>query len=344
MEEAERAHLVVAEPAGREPRYRFVHELIRQTLAQALSLPRRQRLHARISSSIERIYAANLDSQASALAHNLYQAGAAADPEKTLKYLTAAAKLASNGAAHEEALAHLDNALSLMEGERDPHAADLHVARAVALRSLGLMREAVDSYELAADLFIEAGNVRAAAEARFQVASMHGWNADGVRALSAVDVALRLLGAERSPLVFRLLIYKAVCLGAFDDMEAGFATLAEAKLMEASLPEACADGHASTYEARLYWNAAQLERADRCAREAIARFRAAGDLWGEADVWDPIVIALYMGRPTEAEALLRDSAARAERVGHQHAVALCKNFSAEIVYGSRRFERAEQAA
>ena len=49
VEEAERAHLVVAEHAGRETRYRFVHELIRQTLAQALSLPRRQRLHARIS-------------------------------------------------------------------------------------------------------------------------------------------------------------------------------------------------------------------------------------------------------------------------------------------------------
>lgn len=38
IEEAERAHLVAAEPAGREPRYRFAHELIRQTLAEALSL------------------------------------------------------------------------------------------------------------------------------------------------------------------------------------------------------------------------------------------------------------------------------------------------------------------
>ena len=206
------------------------------------------------------------------------------------------------------------------------------------------MGEAVDSYERAAELFIEAGNVQAAAEARFQVALMHGWNADGLRALSAVDVALRLLGAERSPLVFRLLIYKARVSGAFEDMEAGFATLAEAKLMEASLPEACADGYASTYEARLYWNAAQLERAGQCAREAIARFRAAGDLWGEADVWDPIVVALYMGRPTEAEALIRDSAARAERVGHQHAVWLCKNFSAEMYTALGDLERAEQAA
>jgi hypothetical protein len=73
VEEAERAHLVSAEPAaGRETRYRFVHELVRQTLAEALSLPRRQRLHARVADAIERVYAANPDAHVSALAHHLY--------------------------------------------------------------------------------------------------------------------------------------------------------------------------------------------------------------------------------------------------------------------------------
>ena len=136
VEEAERAHLVSAERAGRELRYRFVHELIRQTLAEALSMPRRQRLHARIAEAIERIYAANLEAHAGVLAHHLYQAGASADLDKTIKYLSLAAKLASNGAAHEEALAFVENALSLVEAEQDPRAAELHAARAVALRSL----------------------------------------------------------------------------------------------------------------------------------------------------------------------------------------------------------------
>jgi predicted ATPase len=117
VEGAERAHLVSAEPvAGREMRYRFVHELVRQTLAETLSMPRRQRLHAFVADAIERVYAANLEAQASALAHHLYQAGAAADPEKTTSYLMIAAQKARANAAHEEALAHLENALS--EGAR----------------------------------------------------------------------------------------------------------------------------------------------------------------------------------------------------------------------------------
>jgi DNA-binding winged helix-turn-helix (wHTH) protein/tetratricopeptide (TPR) repeat protein len=343
VEEAERAHLVSAEHAGRETRYRFSHELIRQTLAEILSLPRRQRMHARIAGAIERTYGDNLDSHASSLAHHLCQAGAAADPEETLKYLRIAAKLASAAAAHEEALAHLDNALSLIEGERNPHAAELHASRAVALRSISRFDEAVDSYEHAIALFVQAGNLRAAAEASFHLAVMHGWNADGARAVRAVDDALRLIGAERSPLTFRLLLYKALCLS-FYDVEAGLGMLAEAKLMAASLPGTGVDGRAKADEGRLYWNAARLECADQCAREAIARFRAAGDLWGEADVWEPIATSLYMGRPTEIEVPIRDSVKRAERVGHQNAVWLCKNFSAEMYVALGNLEQAELAA
>jgi predicted ATPase len=56
IEEAERAQLVSAERTGRDMRYRFVHEQIRQTLVEALSRPRRQRLHARIAIAIERVF------------------------------------------------------------------------------------------------------------------------------------------------------------------------------------------------------------------------------------------------------------------------------------------------
>ena len=141
-----RAHLVAAEPAGRDTRYRFVHELVRQTLSETLSLPRRQRLHARVAEAIERVYAANLEAQASALAHHLYHAGAAADPEKTTTYLMLAAKQARAGAAHEEALAHLENALSLWEGEQGVRVAELTEQRAAALLSMGRRDEAVEGY------------------------------------------------------------------------------------------------------------------------------------------------------------------------------------------------------
>ena len=63
VEEAERARIVVAELAGRETRYRFVHELIPQTLAETLSLPRRQRLHERVADAIEPVYSSNLETR-----------------------------------------------------------------------------------------------------------------------------------------------------------------------------------------------------------------------------------------------------------------------------------------
>ena len=83
IEEAERAQLVAADTSQRTARYGFVHELIRTTLVNGLSLPRRQRLHLKIADALERLRAASLDSHASVLAHHLYQAGAVADTNRT---------------------------------------------------------------------------------------------------------------------------------------------------------------------------------------------------------------------------------------------------------------------
>ncbi|MDP2949319.1 MAG: AAA family ATPase, partial [Chloroflexota bacterium] len=81
IDEAERAHLITAASDGPEARFAFAHELIRQTLVGGLSLPRRQRLHLRVAEAIERAYSRTLEEHAADLAHHLYQAGAAADPE-----------------------------------------------------------------------------------------------------------------------------------------------------------------------------------------------------------------------------------------------------------------------
>jgi len=136
VEEAEQARVVAAEPGGHEPRYRFVHELMRQTIAETLSLPRRQRLHARVAEAIERTHPNALEANASAIAMHLYQAGAAGDPAKATHYMTLAARLAREAAAHEESLILLENALSLRPGERSSLVADLISQKGVALRSL----------------------------------------------------------------------------------------------------------------------------------------------------------------------------------------------------------------
>jgi predicted ATPase len=236
IEEAERAHLVVAESSAREPRYRFAHELIRQTLAEAVSMPRRQRLHARVAEAIERVYAASVEKHASALAHHLYQAGTAADEAKTSTYLLIASDQARAAAAHEESLAHLDNALSLWEGERSVRVADLHAHRAAALRSLGRIGEAVDAYESAIALFDADGDLERMATSSVELSSVHSWNAEPVAALRVVERTLERLGDASPMLRCRLLLARAFTLSAGGEPAAAFAALALAQQISGRSP------------------------------------------------------------------------------------------------------------
>lgn len=71
IEEAEAAKLIASERTGRWATYVFTHELVRSTLLGALSLPRRQRLHARVAEAIETLHTSDLTPHASALARSL---------------------------------------------------------------------------------------------------------------------------------------------------------------------------------------------------------------------------------------------------------------------------------
>lgn len=214
IEEAERARLVLPEPGGRDTRYRFVHELVRQTMAASLSLPRRQRLHALIADGIEKVYAGHLEAQASQLAHHLYQAGAMADPEKTTTYLVLAAALARAGSAHEEALEHLDRALSLWGEDNNLQAAELMDQRASTLRSLGRPDAAVASYRKAIDLYEAAGALAKVAEASIALSYLQAWRLDSDAANRTMERAHNLIlgqdpQLERSVLSMRAAIMSA---------------------------------------------------------------------------------------------------------------------------------------
>jgi len=344
LEEAERAHLVVPEPSGREPKYRFAHELIRQTLAETLSMPRRQRVHARVAAAIEQVYDASLEKHASTLAHHLYQAGTAADSEKTSKYLLIAAEQARAAAAYEESLANLDRALSLWEGVRDRRVADIHRRRAAVLRSLGRTSEAVDAFERAISLFDEIGDGPLSAECSFELAYLHIWFAQVDASIRAAEQALERLG-NSAPMLRSSMLFVLATARCFGDPDAGFATLTAAQQLQRTLDDSNLDRLATTLQVHMHGFVAQFDRAIAVRQDAARRCRAARDVWSDVDtaVWEPLA-AVYCGRPGEATPLLKDYKAIAERVGHQTVLWFFNLSEVMVALTQGQLDAAESAA
>jgi predicted ATPase len=195
IEEAEQAHLVAAERAGREPRYLFTHELIRQTLAEALSMPRRQRVHARIASAIERVYASTLDRHASAMAHHLFHAGAASDPAKTTRYLVIAAEDARAANAPEDALRSLDQALTVWDQPNAAVLADLQDRRGRVLRSLGRPVEAIAALSVAIANWDSVRDVDRLVGSATELCYAHAWQADPIATVRVTTDVLERISA-----------------------------------------------------------------------------------------------------------------------------------------------------
>lgn len=341
LEEAERAQLVEPLQRAGEIRYRFVHELVRQTLVEALSLPRRMRLHKRIAEAIEHIYG---ETHVSAIAHHLYHAGGAADLDKTIQYLIRASQMASTGAAHEEALTNIDRALSLIESKQHPKMGELALARGAALRSLGQQSEAIEWFERAVEANVAADNSAGAIAASLNLVHIYMWNADFQRGRDEIQRALHLIGTEPSVPLYRLLLLKASTFGITSDMENALAILAQAAKIRDALPEQPGDGFGPMMETHVLFEAARIAEAGEKGHESIRRFRANGDVWGEAEVFEPAAAALWLGRVEEVEPFLRDAIPKAERVGHSTALWALLGFRALLNLASGNFEQALKAA
>ena len=118
FDEAERARIIA--PVKGDGNLVFSHELIRQTLLADVSTLKRERLHLRAANEIERRYADDLEEHATDLTHHLSRAGRSADRPRLVRYLTIAGERATDAAAFDDAVAHFEHALLLLErGSQD---------------------------------------------------------------------------------------------------------------------------------------------------------------------------------------------------------------------------------
>ena len=119
IEESEGAGLITSTLQYPEARFRFAHELIRRTVIDGQSAPRRQRIHLSVAEAIERLYPQALEDYADDLAHHLSHAGTLADANRTIRFLYLAGKRAVERSANEKAISHLRRGLDLLKSLPD---------------------------------------------------------------------------------------------------------------------------------------------------------------------------------------------------------------------------------
>jgi tetratricopeptide (TPR) repeat protein len=209
LEEAISARLV-SEVAGPEPRYRFAHALVRDTLYGQLSAARRVPLHRRVAEAIEELHAGALDDHLPALAHHWARGAApASETTRAAGYAAQAGDRALRQLAHDEAAAYYEQALEL----RDLAGAPADGDHCELLISLGeAQRRAGDpthrdtllaAGRLAKQLAAPALQARAGLAARRGLFSRLGpidWEL-----VSALEMALDAVGGADSPERARLL-------------------------------------------------------------------------------------------------------------------------------------------
>ena len=103
------------QPAADGTTFEFSHALVRQTLLEELSGPRRMRLHRRVAETIERL--PEVERDIGALAFHYAEAAVDGVIDRAVDYSVMAARLALERLAYEEAIIHLERGLEVLELE-----------------------------------------------------------------------------------------------------------------------------------------------------------------------------------------------------------------------------------
>ena len=327
VEDAERARLISTVDDGTDDdRFIFAHELIRQTVLSELSVPRRRRLHARAAEALERVHASALEPQAATIANHLLQAGPAADPKRTFRYLRLAGGWALETAAFEEALIHLEAAADRMEAATPAERADLLARLGTARRTNGRWLEAIETWREAVDAYEAIGDVEAAGHICADAVYSLGWAARFEEAAAIAERGLELLGDRVSATRAGLLAQQGFVMGyAPVPFEVGDGLLTQAvaiadELGDPALRGVCLLGKSLN---RYAWM--DRRECDESGREAAELLRAAGSRWEESAVLGFVLMNMVgTGGFGDARSLAGYLEPLAERLGNAAALLMCR--------------------
>ena len=106
---------VITEEKDAPNRFRFTHILTQQTLYDGLIAARRARMHARVASVLEELYATSVDPPYSELAHHFFVAASTGEAERAVKYLRLAGKQSMSRLSYSEAVDQFRRATEVIE-------------------------------------------------------------------------------------------------------------------------------------------------------------------------------------------------------------------------------------
>jgi DNA-binding SARP family transcriptional activator/tetratricopeptide (TPR) repeat protein len=201
LEEARAAQLVLEEDGGSA--HAFTHALVRETIYGELSAPRRQRLHLRAARALEAVEG---DRALAVLAIHHRLAGPSGDAAKAIEYSLRAGNEARELSAWEEAAAHWDGALAVMEraGGMEAERGRLLVALGELMVVVGDLRRQISYLERALALYERLGETERVAQVHSRLGmayslidSIHAEHLDVERAFAHFDAARPVL--ERGP-------------------------------------------------------------------------------------------------------------------------------------------------
>jgi class 3 adenylate cyclase/tetratricopeptide (TPR) repeat protein len=315
FEEAEQARLIA--PVKGDGNLVFSHELIRQTLLADVSTLKRERLHLQAANAIERRYADDLEEHAADLTHHLSRAGRSGDRPRLVRYLTMAGERAAEAAAFDDAVAHFDQALSLVElGNKDTRA-ELLERLAMALRSVGRWDDALRTMNEALDLYQALARTDAIGRLSWAMVSQLTWTARLREAVQAAQRALAALGDIASADRARLLSAMGWAVTMGDDYvrAKGMFDQARALADQVGNERALADVlHMQTIH---HFEYAQFLDGVSAGLRAASVFEREGALW---DLCSVHAFVIYqdgaLGSREQAIRLADKTMAIAERLGH----------------------------
>jgi len=321
LEEAEAAHVIRVQ-SGRAIRWGFAHELIRQTLVSSIALPRRQRLHLQIAEAMERLYASSLAQHAGDLAHHFYQAGAGADSDRAIRYLTMAANTSIDASAFEEALLYLEQATAIAADGDEQRMAELHEKTGTALRSLGRGVEAMKEWNAALAIYERMESAEPAARTCHEIGNQLLWLNRWQESANSCARGLKALGNLETASASRLLALNGVIVGSSSDYAAGQTMLEDAVQIAERLGDRRLLGQVLSRRATLCNQFGEFRQSVDLGRRAADALRHAGDHWELADVLGFLELNRnYVGHLDEGAACDEELRPLAVRLGHHSALA-----------------------